>query len=133
MAAKLFLYTKWSERHANPPVERVRQVLEEVYDPATEVSDEELEEHPNAWLEYVAADGKQYVLDIYRTQRIYFAITDRGADEAEHLYRMDDVPQARAMELWMWLFNGDLSKVRAQPWAETRSDGGDELQSAGWA
>ena len=121
MAAKLFLYTKWSERHANPPVERVRQVLEEVYDPATEVSDEELEEHPNAWLEYVAAE------------RIYFAITDRGADEAEHLYRMDDVPQARAMELWMWLFNGDLSKVRAQPWAETRSDGGDELQSAGWA
>jgi len=37
------------------------------------------------------------------------------------------------MQLWMWLYNGEIEKVRDQEWAETRSDGGDELQTAGWA
>jgi hypothetical protein len=133
MAGKLYLYTKWSERHPNPPVERARQVLEQVFHSVAKISDEAFQEHPNAWLEYFAPDGKQYVLDVYRTKRIYLAITDPNDDDAEQLFRMDDVSQERAMQLWMWFYGGEVKKVRDQPWAETRSDGGDELQSAGWA
>jgi hypothetical protein len=133
MSGKLYLYTKWSERHADPPVERVRQVLDQVFHSVTKISDEAFQEYPNAWLEFFAPDGKQYVLDVYRTRRIYLAITDPNDDDAEQLFRMDDVSHERAMQLWMWFYEGEVKKVRDQPWAETRSDGGDELQTAGWA
>ena len=71
-------------------------------------------EHPNACLRYGFDEGPMYVLDVYRSGRIIFgqwADQDYEAELAPET-TIEDVAEERALELWTWLADGDVGRIK---------------------
>jgi hypothetical protein len=75
-------------------------------------------EHGAALLRYGYDDGPMYVLEVNRLREVRL---EEWADqeyeqELAPPRRMREVPEDQALRLWSWLAEGQLDRVRSQPW-----------------
>ena len=107
------LWTRYGDGIESPADADLAAALDEVLDPA--VNDEE---HPNAWLEHGAEDGRTFVLDVYADGRVVFnqwATADYDARLAPEAH-LTGVTRTEALVLWQRLNAGDVEGVRARSW-----------------
>jgi hypothetical protein len=75
-------------------------------------------EHGAALLRYGYDDGPMYVLEVSRLGEVRL---EEWADqdfeqELAPLRTMREVPEEQALQLWSWLAEGQIDRVRSQPW-----------------
>jgi hypothetical protein len=76
------------------------------------------DEHESASLRFGYDDGLMYVVEIMSSGTVTF---EEWADQDFEVElappkRMLSVPKAQALELWLWLWHRQVSKIRSQPW-----------------
>lgn len=116
--AWIILTTLYGEDIDNPSPQQLRLALGELFDETISgLSEEDYDEHPNAWLRYGFDEGPMYVLDVYRRGGVIFSkYADQADSDALWEYRMDDVSQEKALVLWQHLIEGKLGELKAEEW-----------------
>jgi hypothetical protein len=117
-ATSCTLTTRFGKTIASPDDVDLRRALEELFNEKVPgLTEDDYAEHPSAWLTYVTGSGAAYVLDVYRKGRVVFATyTDRDDPEPVEEYEIDRIAPEEIEELWTWLCDGDVDRVRALRW-----------------
>ena len=108
---------RYGHEAADPTPEDLAAAATEVYtETLPDMSEADYEEHPNAWLRYVAGrDGPEYVIDAYRNGMVVLSkYADTGMNEVIAEYELPDVTRGRLLALWTWLAAGDVERIRAE-------------------
>ena len=104
----------------NPTAEELAIAIEELYvEDLLGSTEADYEEHGAASLRYGFDDGPMYVLEVSRGGAVTLEEwADQDYQAALSPPRsIESVPPGRAMELWRWLAEGAIDKVRHQPWS----------------
>ena len=110
------LTDRWGATHSEPSIEMMRQVLATL-----EIEDQE---HPDVSLTHESG----WCLSAFPSGLVIWENVEADG-EPRH---MTGLPQARVLELWQALAQGDLERIESKDWAAGYgSDGGPESLSAG--
>lgn len=115
------LTTRFGSTSASPSGVALRRALEELFnDKVPGLTPDDFAEHPSAWLEYGFESGARYVLEVDRRGRVVFS-TFAGREDSEPAeeYELSGIAPEEIEELWGWLSDGDVTRVRALPWRST--------------
>lgn len=102
-----------------PTVAQLVEAIVELYhETLPGMTESDYAEHGAASLRYGHDDGPMYVLEISRLRTVTF---EEWADqdyeqEMAPPGRLREVPQDEALRLWSWLAEGEIDRVRSQPW-----------------
>jgi hypothetical protein len=101
---------RWGGDERNPPVERLRAILEEL-----DIETEDFE-HPDVALKHET----EWCLSVFLSGLLVWENVD-GAPEADEpegkaVRHMEDVSRQKVLELWLKLAAGDIAAVEAEPW-----------------
>jgi len=111
----LILTTRYGGDIRDPSADDLTTALNELYQETLDgMTDAYYAEHPNAWLRYGFDDGPMYVLDVYRNGRVIFgqwADQDYETELAPET-TIENVIEERAFQLWTWLTNGDVDRIK---------------------
>ena len=111
----LILTTRYGGDIRDPSADDLTTALNEIYQETLDgMTDAYYAEHPNAWLRYGFDDGPMYVLDVYRNGRVIFgqwADQDYETELAPET-TIENVIEERAFQLWTWLTNGDVDRIK---------------------
>jgi len=79
-----------------------------------QLSEDDLAEHPNAWLDSGVEDGEVEILDLYRGGRLEFVRYADG-EMTEELFKasLTNVTVPQAVALWQALRDGRVEEVEA--------------------
>jgi hypothetical protein len=103
----------------SPSVAQVAEAVAELYhETLPGMTEGDYAEHAAASLRYGYDDGPMYILEISRLREVRL---EEWADQdyEEELApprRMREVQQVQALRLWSWLAEGQIDRVRSQPW-----------------
>ena len=97
-----FAHDRSGAMETNPPIERLRELLQSL--------DAEDYEHPDVALTH----DSEWCLSAYRSGLLVWEnLNEAGSFSAWH---MTFVPREKVLELWLKLAQGDLAAVQAEPW-----------------
>ena len=91
---------RWDGGESNPPVERLREILQEL-----DIEPED-DEHPDVSLKH-----EEWCLSAFPSGLLIWGNLDEDADR-----HMDGVSRQKVLELWLKLAAGDIAAVDAEPW-----------------
>src|SRR5687767_7382549 len=92
---------RWGAVERNPPIERLRELLQSL--------DIEDSEHADVALKHET----EWCLSAYSGGFLVWESAEAEEDNARHMKR---VPRERVLGLWLALAQGDLAAVEAEPW-----------------
>ena len=103
----------------SPTVAQLAEAIAELYhETLPSMTEGDYAEHGAASLRFGHDDGPMYVLEVSRFREITL---EEWADQdyEQELVpprRMHEVPKDQALRLWSWLAEGQIERVRSQPW-----------------
>ena len=115
----VILTRRYGEDIRAPTAAQLAQAIGELYDERLPgMTERDYEEHGTAWLRCGYDDGPMFVLEVNRLREVTL---EEWADqdyeqELAPLRRMREVSQEQALRLWSWLAQGEIDRVRSQPW-----------------
>jgi hypothetical protein len=115
----VILTERYGSDSSAPTSADLARAIEEIYvESLPGMAEAHYEEHGAAWIRYGYDDGPMYVLEVTRAGLVRF---EEWADQdyewpLSPTKEMTSVPKEAALQLWRWLANGDLEKVRGQDW-----------------
>jgi hypothetical protein len=115
------LTTRFGKSVSSPDRGDLHRALKELFNEKIPgLSEVDYAEHPSSWLEYGLDSGALYVLDVHRKGRVVFA-TYANQDDAlpAEEYELSRLPPEDIEELWLWLRDGAIDRIRAMPWRAT--------------
>jgi hypothetical protein len=92
---------RWGATELNPPIERLRELLQSL--------EIEEKEHPDVALKHET----EWCLSAYRSGLLVWENVDAEHNNAKH---MKCVPREVVLGLWLKLARGDISAIQAEPW-----------------
>jgi hypothetical protein len=116
----LILSRRYGGDVRNPTAGELALAIEEQYvENLPGMTEADYEEHGAASLRYGFDDGPMYVLEVSRGGAVTLEEwADQDYQTALSPRRsMASVPAGRALELWRWLAEGAIDKVRHEPWS----------------
>ena len=102
-----------------PTVAQLAEAVAELYhETLPGMTEGDYAEHGSAWLRYGNDDGPMYVLEVNRLREVALEQWADQDDEQELAppRTMYQVPEDQALRLWCWLAEGQIDRVRSQPW-----------------
>jgi len=103
----------------SPTVAQLAEAIAELYhETLPGMTEGDYAEHGAASLRYGYDDGPMYVLEVNRLREVTL---EEWADqdyeqELGPPRRMREVSEGQALQLWSWLAEGQIDRVRLQPW-----------------
>ena len=92
---------RWGATELNPPIERLRELLQSL--------DIEETEHPDVALKHET----EWCLSAYRSGLLVWENVEAEHNNAKH---MKCVPREVVPGLWLKLARGDIAAIQAEPW-----------------
>jgi hypothetical protein len=92
---------RWGATELNPPIERLRELLQSL--------DIEEKEHPDVALKHET----EWCLSAYRSGLLVWENVEAEHSSAKH---MKCVPREAVLGLWLKLARGDIAAIQAEPW-----------------
>jgi hypothetical protein len=92
---------RWGATELNPPIERLRELLQSL--------DIEEKEHPDVALKHET----EWCLSAYRSGLLVWENVEAEHNSAKH---MNCVPRETVLGLWLKLARGDIAAIQAEPW-----------------
>src|SRR5262245_565961 len=115
----VILEKRYGDDVRNPTFLELKAAVAELYhENLPGMTPEDYVEHGAGCLRYGFDDGPMFTIDIARNGDVIF---EEWADQdyetplcpAREMY---DVPESLALDLWRWLSEGQIDKVRSQSW-----------------
>jgi len=115
----VILTTRYGGGTRNPTAAQLSQAIAELYhETLPGMTDDDYAEHGAAFLEFGFDDGPMFVIAVDRLGTVAF---EEWADQD---YRRElvpprkrhEVPEEEALRLWNWLADGEIDRLRSQPW-----------------
>jgi hypothetical protein len=103
----------------SPTVAQLAEAVAELYhETLPGMTEGDYAEHGAASLRCGYDDGPMYVVEVNRLREVRL---EEWADqdleqELAQPRTMHDVPECQAAQLWSWLAEGQIDRVRSQPW-----------------
>jgi hypothetical protein len=92
---------RWGATELNPPIERLRELLQSL--------DIEDKEHPDVALKHET----EWCLSAFSSGLLVWENVEAKGNNAKH---MKCVPREAVLGLWLKLTRGDIAAVQAEPW-----------------
>ncbi len=92
---------RWGAVESNPPIERLRELLQSL--------DIEDDEHPDVALKHTT----EWCLSAFPSGLLAWENIEADDNTARH---MTAVPREKVLDLWVKLGRGDIAAVDAEPW-----------------
>ena len=112
------LVTRFGSEIASPSGADLHRALDEVLIEKTPgMTEADYAEYPSSWLTLTFESGTKYQIDVYRKGRVVFSSYAYASDvEPGEEYVLAKLPPEEIRELWVWLCDGDIERVRSLPW-----------------
>lgn len=109
------LNTRYGGGSDNPCHDDLVNAARELYDEnITGMHEGDYAEHPNAWLTLGYDNGPMYVIDAYRKGMVILSkFNDQDDDEPVAESREEKVSEDTLVEVWTWLLERDIERIRA--------------------
>jgi hypothetical protein len=115
----VILTRRYGSDTESPTVTQLAEAIAELYhENLPGMTEGDYIEHGVAFLRFGFDDGPMYVLEVNRLCQVRF---EEWADqdfekELAPPVKMLYVPEGQALQLWNWLTEGQIDRVRSQPW-----------------
>ena len=115
----VILTRRYGEETGSPTAAQLAEAIAELYhETLPDMTDGDYAEHGAASLRYGYDDGPMFVLEVNRLREITL---EEWADqdyeqELAPRRRMQVVPEDQALRLWTLLAQGNIDRIRLQPW-----------------
>ena len=112
------LTTRFGSEIASPNEADLQRALDEVLIEKTPgMTEADYAEYPSSWLTLTFESGTKYQVDVYRKGRVLFSsYADESDVDPGEEYVLAKLPAEEIRELWDWLCDGDVERVRSLPW-----------------
>jgi len=117
----VILARRYGDGIRNPSVAILAEAVAELYhEELPGMTQGDYAEHGAASLRYGYDDGPMYVIEVSRLGEVTleeWADQDHEQELAPPR-RLRKVPEHQALRLWSWLADGQIDRVRSQPWEQ---------------
>jgi hypothetical protein len=115
----VILERRYGDGTRSPNVAQLTEAIVELYhETLPGMTEGGYAEHGAASLRYGYDDGPMYVLEVNRLGEV--TLEEWADQDYERALspprRMREVPEDQAIQLWTWLAEGLLDRIRSQPW-----------------
>jgi hypothetical protein len=115
----VILTRRYGEDTRSPTAVQLAQAIAELYhETLPGMTEGDYGEHGAASLRYGYDDGPRYVLEANRLGEV--TLEEWADQDYEHELApprlMRDVPEDQALQIWVWLAQGQIDRLRSQPW-----------------
>jgi hypothetical protein len=100
-----FASGRWGDDESNPPVERLREILQEL-----DIEPEDVE-HPDVSLTHET----EWCLSAFPGGLLVWENVGDASEDADPRH-MNGVSRQKVLELWLKLAAGDIAAIDAEPW-----------------
>jgi hypothetical protein len=115
----VILTRRYGNDTRNPTPSQLAEAIAELYhETLPDMTESDYAEHRSASLRYGCDDGPMFVLEVSRLHQVTleeWADQDYGQQLAPPR-RMQGISEERALRLWTSLAQGDIERVRSEPW-----------------
>jgi hypothetical protein len=115
----VILARRYGSDTRSPTVVQLAEAVAELYhETLPGMTEGDYAEHGAATLRYGYDDGPMYVLEVSRLREV--TLEEWADQDYEQTLapprRMRDVSEDQALRLWSWLAQGQIDRVRSEPW-----------------